>query len=115
MTKMVVIIKWSSSSGQVFDSSKEYEALVEMEKGKMSRFCNWIMKIICLKKVWLFFGQMWNPHHKLPISQNLNITSEKIVNNMFVQNQWISRCKNGSKNTILFIYNVSFPLAIFVY
>jgi hypothetical protein len=60
--------------------------------------------------MWLFFGQMWNPHHKLLISQNLNIISAKIVNNMFVQNQWIPKCKNGSKNTIIFAYDVSFIL-----
>jgi hypothetical protein len=83
---MVVIIKWIYSSGEVFDSSKEYEALVEMEKGKMSRSCNWIWKIIFFFEMWLFFGQMWNPHHKFPISQNLDIISTKFVNNMFVQN-----------------------------
>ncbi len=40
---------------------------------------------------------MWNPHHKLPISQNLDIISAKIVNNMFMQNQWISKCKMVQK------------------
>jgi hypothetical protein len=36
-------------------------------------------------------------HHKLTISWNFNRIHAKLVNNMFVQISWVSKCKNGMK------------------